>query len=104
VAGPIALTTPTGAPVRLEDVHGRVNLTADAYDVPPLVPAPPWQNARWTPALVTWRLVRGSVDVIPWRVAADFRTAWLPPYEFNRIFAPGTTKRPPSCPLVNATP
>ncbi len=95
VAGPIALTTPTGAPVRLEDVHGRVNLTADAYDVPPLVPAPPWQNARWTPALVSWRLVRGGVDVIPWRVAADSRTAWLPPYEFNRIFAPGTTQNRP---------
>ena len=95
VVGPIEVRGAARAPLRLDSVHGRIDITVDAYDVPPLVPAPPWQNARWTPALVRWRLLRNGAEAIPWRTAADFRTTWVPPVEFNEIYAPGTTQNRP---------
>jgi hypothetical protein len=98
VVGPIELSTPAGAAVRPEDVRGRVDVTVTAYDVPPLAPPAPWLDARWTPALVRWRLVRNGEDVIPWRTVADFRTTWLPPTEFDEVYAPGTTQNHPGEP------
>lgn len=95
VVGPIALSTSTGGPLPAEDAYGRINLSVDAYDVPPLVPPAPWQDARWTPALVRWRLVHNGDEVLPWRTAADFRTTWLPPVEYDRIYAPGTNQNHP---------
>ncbi len=95
VVGPVEVRSADGDPLRLEDVHGRIDVTVAAYDVPPLAPAPPWQDARWTPALVRWRLLRDGEDATPWRIAADFRTTWLPPVEFGEIYAPGTTQNRP---------
>jgi hypothetical protein len=92
VAGPVELQTPAGEPVSLEDVRGRVAVTVSAYDVPPIAPPAPWDGARWTPALVRWRLLRDGVEVWPWRVAADFRTDWLPPTSYDDVYAPGTTQ------------
>jgi hypothetical protein len=95
IVGPIELRTPTGSPVAAEDVHGRIEATVAAYDLPPLAPPPPWQDARWTPALVRWRLLHDGEEVLPWRTAADFRTSWLPPVEYDEIYAPGTTQNHP---------
>jgi murein DD-endopeptidase MepM/ murein hydrolase activator NlpD len=95
VVGPVEVRGAAGGPLRLESVHGRIDVTVDAYDVPPLAPAPPWQNARWTPALVRWRLLRNGEEAIPWRTAADFRATWLQPVEFDEIYAPGTTQNRP---------
>ena len=95
VVGPISLSTETGSPVHLEDVHGRIDATVEAYDVPPIAPPPPWQDARWTPALVRWRVLHDGQEVIPWSTAADFRTSWLPPLEFSEVYAPGTVQNHP---------
>jgi hypothetical protein len=55
-------------------VSGTVALMADAYELPSIAPAPPWNRARLVPSLVRWRLVPGNGDPpSPWRVAADFR-------------------------------
>ncbi len=36
----------------------RSTATVEAYDTPPIAPPAPWQDARWTPALIRWRLLR----------------------------------------------
>jgi hypothetical protein len=85
-----------GKPVDPTRVSGPVDLTCDAYDVPPLAPLVPWQHTRVTPALVRWRLVRPTFrffapeSVVPWQTAADFRFALLPGSLFNLVYAPGT--------------
>jgi hypothetical protein len=95
VVGPIELSTPTGSPVPPENVRGRIDVTVTAYDLPPLPLPPPWLDARWTPALVRWRLLHNGTTVIPWRTAADFRTTWLRPVAFDDVYAPGTTQNHP---------
>src|SRR3989442_1036791 len=84
-----------GARLRLGDARAPTDGTVAAYDAPPLAPPPPGQDARWTPALVRWRLQRDGGDATPWRTAADFRTTWLPPVEFGEIYATGTTQNRP---------
>jgi hypothetical protein len=87
-----------GSPVDLAHVTGRIDLIADAYDRPPIAPPPPWQDARWTPALVRWRLLRDDREVVPWETAADFRTALLQPDQYELIYAPGTRQDHPGRP------
>jgi len=98
VVGPVELLALTGDPVSADDVHGHVAVTVSAYDIPPLTPPSPWQDARWTPALVRWRLVRDGAEVLPWRTAVDFRTTWLPPPAYDGVYAPGTTQNHPGEP------
>jgi|SRR5579862_1034485 len=77
-------------------VHdGLLDATVDAYDLPPIQPPVPWQDARWTPAFVRWRLLRDDQEVIPWRIAADFRTNWYKASEYDEIYAPGTLQNRP---------
>lgn len=79
-----------GRTVGLGRVTGTVDLIASAYDTPTNRPAPPWYDSRVTPALVRWRLLRGSSVVQDWTTAADFRRDLLPATEFWDVFAPGT--------------
>ena len=80
-------------------VSGTVALTADAYELPSIAPAPPWNRARIVPSLVRWRLVPGNGDPpSPWRVAADFRARLEPQSAFSRIYAPGTYQNKPNRP------
>jgi peptidase M23-like protein len=80
-----------GKPVDPLSVSGVVNLTCDAYDVPPMLPAKPWRDSRVTPALVRWRLLRANGRAVTrWRTAVDFRFALKPSSLFNLIYAPGT--------------
>ncbi len=71
-------------------LSGTVALVADAYDLPPVAPLPPWQPARLTPALLRWRLIAPDGTTTPWRVAVDFRNALPPTAAFSSIYAPGT--------------
>lgn len=76
------------------DVDGTDGLTAtvDAYDTPPIAPPPPWQDARWTPESIRWRLDSGV-----WHTAFDFAT-YLPPPVFDAVYAPGTEQNRPEHP------
>ena len=90
-------TVPVVGPIDVHDVRGDLDATVDAYDTPPIAPPPPWQDARWTPALIRWRLVRDGQEVLPWRTAVDFSTL-LPPDDYDSVYAPGTTQNSPDSP------
>ena len=75
---------------------GVVNLIAVAHDNPPISAPPPWRGLPVTPAFVRWRLVRDGRAVIPWRVAADFRTELRTEFRFNEIYAAGTRQNHPN--------
>lgn len=85
-------------------LFGLVELVAEAFDQPPIAPPPPWHTTPVTPALVRWRLIRGTRAIIPWRVAADFRISFQPHVindsdtRFNSIYAPGTRQNHPNEP------
>jgi Peptidase family M23 len=82
-----------GRPVDLAHVNGVVDLTCDAYDIPPLAPPPPWRDTRVTPVLIRWAIFgAGGRRATPWRTAIDFRTTLLPSAMFNLVYAP-TTKQ-----------
>lgn len=91
-------TAPVVGPIVVHAEDGHLDATVEAYDTPPLAPPPPWQYSRWTPALVRWRLLRDGREVLPWRVAVDFRTALLPPQDYASVYAPGTTQNGPDSP------
>jgi hypothetical protein len=88
---------PVVGPIEVSDAGGRLDATVDAYDTPPIAPPPPWRDSRWTPALIRWRLRRGNEEVLPWRVAVDFRTLLLPE-DYDSVYAPGTTQNGPGSP------
>ena len=73
------------------DVSGTVALIADAYELPSIEPAPPWNRARLVPSLVRWRLIPDNGDPpSPWRTVADFRYRLWPGSLYSTIYAPGT--------------
>ena len=90
-------TVPVVGPIETHLADGRLDATAEAYDTPPIPPPPPWQDARWTPALVRWRIVRAGEEVAPWHVAVDFGSL-LPPQDYASVYAPGTTQNGPGSP------
>ena len=80
-----------GKAVDPEKVAGVVNLTCEAYDVPPIAPPPPWRDTRVTPGLLRWRILRADGRAATqWKTAVDFRFALLPNALFNLVYAPGT--------------
>jgi murein DD-endopeptidase MepM/ murein hydrolase activator NlpD len=91
-------TTPIVGDIDVTQQDERLDVTVEAYDLPPIQPPPPWQDARWTPAFVRWRLLRDEQVVLPWRIAADFRKNWIKGPRFESIYAPGTTQNRPLTP------
>ena len=85
-------TTPVIAAIDVDRTDDRYAATVDAYDIPPIAPLPPWQDARWTPETVRWRLDGGA-----WHTAFDFTTL-LPPAMFDQVYAPGTEQNRPELP------
>ena len=90
-------TAPVVGPIDVDGAGGRFQATVDAYDPPPIAPPPPWQDARWTPEIIRWRLLRDDRAVEDWRTAVDFAN-WLPPAMFDAVYAPGTTQNSPDRP------
>jgi hypothetical protein len=81
------------------EVNATVALVADAYELPSVAPAPPWNRARLVPSVVRWRLIPATGDPpTPWRTAADFRTRLLPASQYATIYAPGTYQNKPNRP------
>jgi len=73
------------------DVSGTIALIADAYELPSIEPAPPWNRARLVPSVVRWRIIPENGDPpTAWRTAADFRYRLLPGSMYASIYAPGT--------------
>jgi hypothetical protein len=79
-------------------VSGAVDVVVEAWDRPPLPPPPPWTDAIVTPALVRWRVMRGTKVVRPWHAPVDFRKTLLPPSLFSLVYAPGTEQNHPGKP------
>jgi hypothetical protein len=93
----ISVRDPQGQPVGVLGIHGKVELTAEAYDTPQ-IPAPGvWRHMPVAPAIVQWQLTAANTGklVIPTRTAADF-TAGLPPNkDFWGTYARGTYQNQP---------
>jgi hypothetical protein len=101
-----------GAPVvtRISSSHdasalsGLVNFTVEAFDHPPISAPAPWDDIPVTPAFVRWRLRQGSNQIVPWRIAADFRASFVPDVvansdrHFGKTYAPGTRQNHPNKP------
>jgi hypothetical protein len=85
-------------------LSGLVDFVVEAFDRPPISAPAPWHDIPVTPALVRWRLVQGPSEVVPWRVAADFRTSFVPTVagnsdvHFGYVYAPGTRQNHPNAP------
>jgi len=99
---PVVSRIVTSQPARA--LQGPVDLIVEAFDRPPISAPPPWQDIPVTPALVRWRLVRNAVEVVPWRLAADFRVSFEPEVvgnsdvHFRDVYAPGTRQSHPNAP------
>jgi hypothetical protein len=86
------------SPVDPAGLAGVVDLIAEAHDNPP-IPAPaPWHGLPVTPALVRWRLLRAGTEVLPWKLAADFRATMIPNSRFAAVYAPGTRQNHANAP------
>lgn len=95
--GPIAVRDNKGRELPFLGLHGRVYLTAEAYDVSSIPAPPPWRGLPVAPAVVSWRLERLSTRqvVIPQTVAVSFRTGLPPNGDFWRYYARGTYQNMP---------
>jgi len=81
------------------DVNGTIALIADAYELPSVAPAPPWNRARLVPSVVRWRLIPENGDPpSPWHTVADFRFRLLPSSLYSTVYAPGTYQNKPNRP------
>jgi hypothetical protein len=89
------LTERNGLTLAPNALTGLVDLIAEAHDVTPLPPLPPYTEMPVTPALVRWRLVAHATEVVPWRTAADFRTTLPANSLYNTVYAAATTQNHP---------
>jgi hypothetical protein len=78
------------------EVSGDVDVIVEAWDRPPLVPPPPWDDIAVTPAVLRWRVLRGREVVRPWHVPVDFRRTLLPRSLFHVVYAQGTRQNRPN--------
>ena len=86
-----------GNPVSPLDVHGRVDVFADAYDLPVPFPGFPLLDLPVTPAVISWRVAtpEGRI-VVPERTPVDFRRYEPPNSAFWRIYGRGTYPNGPN--------
>lgn len=80
------------------EVSGAVDVVVEAWDRPPLRPPKPWDEAIVTPALLRWRVLRGSKVVRPWHAPIDFRDGLLPRKRFASVYGTGTRQNRPGKP------
>lgn len=86
----VSLVSPEGASVDTRRVTGTVDVSAEVYDVPPVLPPAPWRVARLTPSIIWWRLSRDGVPLGQWNVSVDFHYALMPASLYGLVYAPGT--------------
>jgi len=92
----IEITNQTGVLQAPLGLCGRVEVDADAFDVPP-VPVPgKFHGLPVAPAFVRWKLTRlGCHVAVPWQVTADFRKTLPPNSTFFNVYAHGTYENAP---------
>jgi hypothetical protein len=75
---------------------GRVEIDADALDMPP-VPVPgSFRGLPVAPALVRWTITKvNGTAVVPWRTVADFRVGLPGNAHFFDVYAKGTYENAP---------
>jgi hypothetical protein len=78
------------------DIHGDVDVIAEAWDRPPLPVAPPWHDLVVAPALLRWRVLKKRKVVRAWHTPVDFRKTMLPASLFDTVYAPGTRQNKPN--------
>ena len=83
--------TDTGQDLLPTFIRGRVEIVADAYDMPTMAVQGEWHGLPTTPALISWRIqkVTGRV-VVPERIAVDYRTTVQQNSAFWHVYARGT--------------
>ena len=86
----IGLVGANGETVNAGGVRGIVDVTAEVYDTPPMLPPGPWKVARITPALVMWQLSRDGVALTGWNLSANFMWSLMPNALYPYLYAPGT--------------
>jgi hypothetical protein len=96
IAGITFVRTQTQQQLSPLDVKGTVDVIVDAWDQPPIIPPPPWNNIVVSPAMLRWRVMRGREVIRPWHAPIDFRNALLPASLFSTVYAPGTKQNKPN--------
>lgn len=81
-----------GRQVDAKTLTGRVDIVVEAFDTTPLVVPKPWSNLPVTPAVIRWSIGYGSRHVVARHTTVDFSQVWLPPTQYDRIYAPGTVQ------------
>ena len=72
-------------------VRGRVEIVADAYDMPTMPVQGEWHGLPTTPALLSWRIQKATGRVVvPERIAVDYRTTVPGNSSFWHVYARGT--------------
>jgi hypothetical protein len=85
------LSATDGSEVLPGFVRGRVQLVADAFDLPTKPVPGEWANLPTTPALLTWTIRRWPHKVVvPRRAAYDFRSGIPANGSFWNVYARGT--------------
>lgn len=82
----------SGGDLMPELLRGRVEIVADANDLPSMPVSGTWRDLPVTPALIEWRIERADTGkvVVPRRVAYDVRTHLPALTDFWRVYARGT--------------
>jgi Peptidase family M23 len=83
---------PSIGEISLVQVHGGIEILANAYDTTWPAVAGAWSHEPVAPALLQWRVLRDGTPLGGWRTAADFRSRMLDARLFSTIYAPPTAQ------------
>jgi hypothetical protein len=87
-----------GTPLDDRHVTGMLDVIANVYDTPPLVPPAPWNLARLAPASIWWDLVSSTGAVVDSGFTVNFDYTLPLTDLYGWIYAPGTYQNKPHRP------
>jgi murein DD-endopeptidase MepM/ murein hydrolase activator NlpD len=94
----VQLFSADGTPANSAHIAGPISITADVYDVPPILPPAPWDVARLAPSNVAWELIDSAGVVVESTIAANFDFALPPNALYSWIYAAGSYQNKPHRP------
>lgn len=97
IVASVQILTADGSVADDGHIAGAIDITADVYDTPPLVPPPPWNVARVAPAAIGWDLIDSGGRIVETSipVSLDFALPFVP---YGWIYAPGSYENKPHRP------